>query len=102
MNVKTKQRKNQVNPANIFEREEMTKKGAGIDALQRGQGLSYYHRDEQLSTAFITGRDGEIQNGYLYDAFGTELEAKEQFQNRIRYTGQQYDDLTVLSEGKVL
>jgi len=68
--------------------------GTGIDALQRGQALSYYHRDEQLSTAFITGTGGEIQNGYLYDAFGVELEANEQLQNRIRYTGQQYDDLT--------
>lgn len=68
--------------------------GAGIDALQRGQDLSYYHRDEQLSTAFITGSAGEIQNSYLYDAFGNELDADEQFQNRIRYTGQQYDDLT--------
>jgi len=56
--------------------------------------LSYYHRDEQLSTAFIADRDGEIQNSYLYDAFGAELEADEQLQNRIRYTGQQYDDLT--------
>jgi len=68
--------------------------GAGIDALQRGQELSYYHRDEQLSTAFITGAEGEIQNSYLYDAFGAKIEANEQAQNRIRYTGQQYDDLT--------
>ena len=68
--------------------------GAGIDALQRGQDLSYYHRNEQISTAFITNTEGEIQNSYLYDAFGATLEANEQFQNRIRYTGQQYDDLT--------
>ncbi len=68
--------------------------GAGIDALQRGRALSYYHRDEQVSTAFITGAEGEIQNSYLYDAFGAELETNEQVQNRIRYTGQQYDDLT--------
>lgn len=68
--------------------------GAGIDVFQSGQELSYFHRDEQRSTAFITGAEGEIQNGYLYDAFGTALEAGEQFQNRIRYTGQQYDELT--------
>jgi len=68
--------------------------GAGIDALQRGQELSYYHRDEQLSIAFITGAEGEIQNSYLYDAFGAKIEANEQAQNRIRYAGQQYDDLT--------
>lgn len=68
--------------------------GAGIDALQRGQDLSYYHRDEQFSTAFITSAEGEIQNSYLYDAFGAGVETDEQFPNRIRYTGQQYDDLT--------
>ena len=68
--------------------------GAGIDALQRGKELSYYHRDEQLSTAFITGRHGEIQNSYLYDAFGAEIETNEQFPNRIRYTGQQYDEFS--------
>ncbi|MCM1500752.1 MAG: hypothetical protein NC124_20020 [Clostridium sp.] len=56
--------------------------------------MSYYHRDEQRSTAFITNTEGEIQNSYLYDVFGATLEVKEQFQNRIRYTGQQYDDLT--------
>ncbi len=30
--------------------------GLGIDAFQRGEELSYYHRDEQLSTALISGR----------------------------------------------
>ena len=68
--------------------------GLGIDAFQRGEELSYYHRDEQLSTALITGGQGEIRNSYQYDAFGVQPEAAEQFHNRIRYTGQQYDDLT--------
>ncbi len=68
--------------------------GMGIDAFQRGQELSYCHRDEQLSMALITGGQGGIQNSYQYDAFGVQLEEKEQFYNRIRYTGQQYDNLT--------
>ncbi len=68
--------------------------GAGIDAFQRGQKLYYYQQDEQLSTAFITDGRGEVQNSYLYDAFGIEVETKEQFSNRIRYTGQQYDEFT--------
>ncbi len=67
----------------------------GIDAVRRGEDLSYYHRDEQLSTAFLTvGENGDIQNSYLYDAFGMGLEEQELFPNRIRYTGQQYDELT--------
>ncbi len=68
--------------------------GAGIDAIQRGKEFYYYHRDEHLSTAFITDWQGTVQNSYQYDAFGGELETNEQFQNHIRYTGQQYDGLT--------
>ena len=68
--------------------------GVGIDAFQRGQELSYCHRDEQLSMALITGGEGEVQNSYQYDAFGVQLEEEEQFYNCIRYTGQQYDGLT--------
>ena len=68
--------------------------GAGIEAFSRGQEIYYYQQDEQLSTAFITGRNGAIHDSYLYDAFGNELETAEQLLNRIRYTGQQYDKIT--------
>lgn len=68
--------------------------GLGTDALQRGQELSYYHRDEQRSTAFITSGQGGTRNSYQYDAFGAELESVEQLSDRIRYIGQQYDGLT--------
>lgn len=68
--------------------------GAGMEAFQRGQELSYYHRDEQLSTTFITGGHGDVLNSYQYDAFGIPLDTTEQLNNRIRYTGQQYDDVT--------
>ena len=68
--------------------------GAGMEAFRRGQELSYYHRDEQLSTTFITGGHGDVLNSYQYDAFGILLETTEQLNNRIRYTGQQYDDVT--------
>ncbi len=68
--------------------------GAGIDAFQRGQELYYYQHDEQLSTALVTDGEGGIQNSYLYNAFGVETEMYEQLPNRIRYTGQQFDELT--------
>ena len=68
--------------------------GAGMEAFRRGQELSYYHRDEQLSTVFVTDGQGEIRNSYQYDAFGIPLDTTEQLNNRIRYTGQQYDELT--------
>ena len=68
--------------------------GAGIEAFQREEETYYYHQDEQLSTALITDEIAGIRNGYQYDAFGVQLEASEQLPNHIRYTGQQYDDLT--------
>ena len=68
--------------------------GAGMEAFRRGQELSYYHRDEQLSTTFVTGGHGDVQNSYQYDAFGMSLGTTEKLNNRIRYTGQQYDDVT--------
>ena len=68
--------------------------GAGMEAFRRGQELSYYHRDEQLSTALVTDGHRNVQNSYQYDAFGIPLETTEKLNNRIRYTGQQYDELT--------
>lgn len=54
-------------------------------------GYHYYHLDEQNSTAYITGRGGEIENRYEYDAFGVLQNSMEEFHNRILYTGQQFD-----------
>ena len=68
--------------------------GAGIEAVRRGQRTYYCHPDEQLSTALITDETGTIKNQYRYDAFGAGLEVSEELPNRIRYTGQQYDEVT--------
>ena len=68
--------------------------GAGMEAFRRGQELYYYHKDEQLSTALVTDGHRNVQNSYQYDAFGMPLGITEQLNNRIRYTGQQYDDVT--------
>ncbi|WP_289691227.1 hypothetical protein, partial [Bacteroides acidifaciens] len=74
-----------------FQEETSYQLGAGIEAFQRNKRTFYYHQDEQLNTALITNRNGEIKNQYQYDAFGNGLEAVEELPNRIRYTGQQYD-----------
>ena len=68
--------------------------GAGMEAFRRGQELYYYHKDEQLSTALVTDGHRNVQNSYQYDAFGMSLGTTEKLNNRIRYTGQQYDDVT--------
>ena len=68
--------------------------GYGIEAVRNGVTNSYYHRDEQLSTALTTAEDSGVQDYYQYDAFGILLEAGEKSSNRIGYTGQQYDTVT--------
>ena len=66
--------------------------GYGVAGWNREKsGYHYYHLDEQNSTAYITGRGGEIENRYEYDAFGVLQNSREELPNRILYTGQQYD-----------
>lgn len=68
--------------------------GSGIEAAQMGGELYYYHQDEQLSTALLTDHVGKVRNHYRYGAFGEMLEGSESVENRIRYTGQQYDEIS--------
>ena len=68
--------------------------GAGIEAFQRDSKTFYYHQDEQLNTTLISDEKAAIRNHYQYNAFGAGLEAIEALPNRIRYTGQQYDQQT--------
>ena len=68
--------------------------GSGIEAAQMGGELYYYHQDEQLSTALLTDHVGKVRNHYRYSAFGEMLEGSESVGNRIRYTGQQYDEVS--------
>ena len=87
----------------LYEKGEETKQskeetsyqlGAGIEAFQRNSKTFYYHQDEQLNTTLISDENAAIRNHYQYDAFGAGLEAAEALPNRIRYTGQQYDEQT--------
>ncbi len=70
--------------------------GYGATAVwNRGkEGYHPCHLDEQNSTAYITGLDGEIKNSYQYDAFGNLQNRNITVRNRILYTGQQYDEIT--------
>lgn len=67
--------------------------GFGLSHVQTKDGAYHaYHQDEQGSTAYITGQG--VENCYQYDAFGNLTEKKEGIENRILYTGQQYDQET--------
>ena len=68
--------------------------GSGIEAAQMGGELYYYHQDEQLSTALLTDHVGKVRDHYRYSALGEMLEGSESVGNRIRYTGQQYDEVS--------
>ena len=68
--------------------------GAGIEAFQRDRKTFYYHQDEQLNITLISDEERKLRNHYQYDAFGAGLDSIETLPNRIRYTGQQYDEQT--------
>jgi len=65
-------------------------------AMEANPEKTWYHyaSDEQGSTVFITGKNGDVKNRYTYDAFGNTIESEEQIPNRYQYTGQQLDPLT--------
>ena len=71
-------------------------RGIGLSYVQTIQDNIYhsYHQDEQGSTAYITGQNNVVENCYQYDAFGNLIEKHEDVNNRILYTGQQYDQET--------
>ncbi len=66
-------------------------RGYGAAALEREGSYYGIHQDEQLSTGWITGADGKIENGYEYDSFGNLLRNSTTVPNRMLYGGQQYD-----------
>ena len=72
--------------------------GYGVAASQvKGQeGYHSYHLDEQNSTAYITGLKEQVENAYVYDAFGELRIQTGNLPNCIMYTGQQYDKETEL------
>ncbi len=65
----------------------------GLSHMQTLDDGMYHacYQDEQGSTAYITREDGEVENSYVYDAFGNVLERKEEIRNDILYRGQKYD-----------
>ena len=70
--------------------------GIGLSYVQTLEDGLYHacHQDEHGSTVYITEEGRQVQNSYRYDAFGNLLERKEAIENRILYTGQQYDQVT--------
>lgn len=62
---------------------------------------TYYHyaSDELGSITHVLGRKEEsdsleVLNRYIYDAFGNVIECEESVENRFRFAGEQYDQIT--------
>ena len=68
--------------------------GVAANEVEEQSGYHAYHLDEQNSTAYITGSHGQVENAYAYDSFGNLRRKSGELQNRILYTGQQYDQET--------
>ncbi|MCP4709457.1 MAG: RHS repeat-associated core domain-containing protein, partial [Planctomycetes bacterium] len=65
--------------------------GDDLISQNRDGDMSYYHYDGQYSTRLLSDENGEITNGYSYDAFGIALEETGETENSYLYTGEQYD-----------
>jgi RHS repeat-associated protein len=65
--------------------------GYGLAGLGYQGKLYGVHRDEQLSTGWITGGEGGLENAYEYDAFGVLLGSYGKVPGQFLYGGQQYD-----------
>ncbi|MBR4085815.1 MAG: hypothetical protein IKK33_16180, partial [Lachnospiraceae bacterium] len=57
------------------------------------QAKTYYHYvcDYAGSTSHVLNEQGEVENEYMYDAFGNITASREKVPNRFCYTGEQYD-----------
>ena len=51
----------------------------------------YYHQNEHGDVTHLTNVDGEIENSYSYDVFGSIREEKEVVFNYFKYSGEQYE-----------
>ena len=51
----------------------------------------YYHQNEHGDVTHLTNIDGEIENSYSYDVFGSIREEKEAVSNYFKYSGEQYE-----------
>ena len=68
-------------------------RGLGIVSSDSEQAKTYYHYvcDYAGSTSHVMNEQGNVENEYLYDAFGNVTASAENVPNRFCYTGEQYD-----------
>lgn len=68
-------------------------RGLGIVSSDSEQAKTYYHYvcDYAGSTSYVMNEQGNVENEYLYDAFGNITASAENVPNRFCYTGEQYD-----------
>lgn len=69
-------------------------RGHGVEYIEQEQKQLEVLKDEQKSTVFLLDEDHELMGAYAYDGFGNLRTNYGNVDNRILYTGQQYDSLS--------
>lgn len=70
-------------------------RGYELVAKKDREGNSYYYLNNAHGDVIgLTDAAGAVVNRYRYDAFGNTVEAVEKVNNRFRYAGEQFDEVT--------
>ena len=66
-------------------------RGYSLVKKEKEETTYYYHQNEHGDVTHLTNVDGEIENSYSYDVFGSIREEKEAVFNYFKYSGEQYE-----------
>ena len=65
-----------------------------VESLKSGGKYHYYVTDEHGSVSYILNEKADVENEYVYDAFGNIITSKENVHNIFTYCGEQLDVTT--------
>ncbi|AXQ29709.1 hypothetical protein D0B54_13940 [Solimonas sp. K1W22B-7] len=71
-------------------------RGVGLLSQRRAQLESHYHADGLGSTRLLTNLDGDLSDGYTYEAYGELAEHLGDTENEFLFAGEQFDSATGL------
>ena len=66
-------------------------RGYSLVKKEKEETTYYYHQNEHGDVTHLTNVNGEVENSYSYDVFGSIREEKEVVSNYFKYSGEQYE-----------
>ena len=66
-------------------------RGYSLVKKEKEETTYYYHQNEHGDVTHLTNVNGEVENSYSYDVFGSIREEKEAVFNYFKYSGEQYE-----------